>query len=244
MLVPSFKKGLILKDYMLDALRDYPQGIVELIWKDYSDGIISGFEISTENGNFQINPGLLKYDGKTYFSNDKVEIIQEDGSHFVYAGIDMSSKIDGIDLNIRIIQSDKIENDKIELFRYVKNGVIYPVKNLNELFEMPHNRIDCRYAKHSMINGYSLCYDYLKLYAKEVLLLEKSSIKDIAFAYQCLNGIENAELVYSYFGKVVDNEEIIKMMKANIERLSKKDCVEVIKKQESVKENKTIVYCD
>jgi hypothetical protein len=43
MLIPYLEKGKILKENMLEALRDYPMDIMKLIYASYGNGIISGF---------------------------------------------------------------------------------------------------------------------------------------------------------------------------------------------------------
>ena len=45
MFIPVFEKGLILKQHMLEALRDYPREFIRNLYSEYGDGIITGCQV-------------------------------------------------------------------------------------------------------------------------------------------------------------------------------------------------------
>jgi hypothetical protein len=48
-------------------------------------------------------------------------------------------------------------------------------------------------------------------------------MNDIAFAYQCLNGVSNIDMVKTYFKlDLIGNDDIINAMRDNVERLRNK----------------------
>lgn len=45
-IVPKFEKGRILKTEMLENLRDYPRSFLDIRYQDFSDGIITGMNVT------------------------------------------------------------------------------------------------------------------------------------------------------------------------------------------------------
>lgn len=70
----NFPQRAILTYEMLAELRDYPHNFLDLFYKDFSDGIISGLDIFEDSKNIFLGEGILKYDGKFYFLKEKVNL--------------------------------------------------------------------------------------------------------------------------------------------------------------------------
>ena len=227
MFQPSFDNGRILKQNMLEAVRDYPYAALRALYSNHGDGILSGFEIClTEDGKFQISPGILKWDGEVYVAPETFVIKQEDGKHYVYLKIQRTEVPDGRIVELKCQQTSELEENAFELFKYTKDAVMYEYKNIDEAFKNidkpfkePVNRIDQRACRFAVIGGATLCPKYYRWFAKEILKCVNAAPSDAAFAYQCLNGIDNIEAVKHYFNGSDTNSDVLKKMKTALDRL-------------------------
>ena len=235
MLHPSFKKGSILKQNMLEVLRDYPYKFFELEYISYGDGIIIGFEIEITNTNIiQITPGILKQEGDIYISTNVLQINQFLENHYVYLVVEKNETPDGMNCIVKVEQYEEPQENKIELFRYTKNAELHKFKDISEVFSNPINRINQIYAKRSIEGGTTLCNYYFKLFANQVLKCQNVKMEDIAFAYQCLNGIQNTAILFQYFGDDISNQVVVEIMKKKIESFGKE--LSVLDKEPEKKE--------
>lgn len=224
---PSFNKGSVLKQNMLEALRDYPCTVLGVEYSRYGDGIISGFEVSpVSGGQFQISPGILKANGEIYISSELLTIEQKNEKHYVYLTIQKKDNPDGTDVELKCEQKTDSDENGLELFRYTKNAEMYEYKDISELFNTPMNRINQIFCKFSTVGGNTLHPNYYRLFAEAVLGCTNATACDVAFAYQCLNGINNIDVVKQYFKGATSNIDILKAMKKILDRLSKNSSVQ------------------
>ena len=243
MFQPSFDRGNILKQHMLEALRDCPVIVLDVLFSEYADGIISGFEISAADGEtFKISPGILKFNGTIYVSSEEIIIHQENEVHFVYLSIHKTENADGVDVELTCEQSENMEENKFELFRYTKNAEVRKYDNASELLDKsPINRINQVYCKYSIKGGSTLHPDYFKLFAQEVLDRPNALMSDVAFAYQCLSGIFNVDIINQYFGCNGGNLEILERMKKVLDRMSKSEAISTEEKEKVEAPRKMII---
>lgn len=224
MLKPAFEKGSVLKQNMLEALRDYPYTAYELIYAEYGDGIISGFEISIPGDEkIEIDPGILKHNGKIFFCAEKQSVEQRNGRNYVYLEVTEERHPNGLAFSVIAKQYDDNQPEKTELFRYTKNAKLFAFKNVRELVCQPINRINKIYSQHSVKGGNSLCPEYFSLYADEILNSSNTKMEDYAFAYQCFNGVQSLDMVRKYFGNDGSNEYVVEAMKKKIALLNRKE---------------------
>ena len=222
--VPVFDSGLILKKHMLEALRDYPIKYVETFFSDMADGVIVGLDIElTEDESFVVGSGIVKIGGKVFVLDNFEKIGFLEQKNYVYLNIIQDNQIDGIDYKCEIVQKSIEDNTLFELFRYVKNAEVKKYTSVYDLFSDMTNRIDQRKLLSSKVGGSTLINDYFVLYGKELLKNETLGMKDCIFAYQCLNRIDNIEIVRDYFRlEEVDNEAVIMAMKNKLEEIMHK----------------------
>ena len=235
MFQPSFNNGSILKQNMLEAVRDYPHAALEVFYSNYGDGILSGFEISPVDKEFRITPGILKVDGKIYVTPESIAIEQKNGKYYVYLTVQHTDVPDGTDVDLECRQASDPDENGFELFRYIKNAEMHEYKNIDEAFKDPMNRIDRRACQFAVIGGSTLCPNYYRLFAKEILKCANAAPSDAAFAYQCLNGINHIEAINQYFNGSTTNSEILKKMKTALDMLRKGSNVRETEKLEAPK---------
>lgn len=240
---PKFDKGLILKQHMLEALRDNPQDYIGLMYADMGDGIISGLDITVpEDGKFYISPGIIKINNEIFFSTKNGSLKFLEGANYVYLQILKEEKTDGTEYQIEFVQKQQEEDTLFEVFRYVKSAEMMNYKNMQEVFLNPMNRIDCSHVKQSLIGGSTLHKMYFGMYADEVLRNKNSEMGDIAFVYQCLNGISNIEVIKNYFQtEDFTNESVLALMKKRLLELDSNRVEEKVIKKVPKEERKMII---
>lgn len=243
MFIPVFEKGLILKQHMLEALRDYPRELTKNLFCEYGSGIITGCNISVSENVLSVGEGIVKINGEVYILTKPLSVNAEDEINYVYLKITSESLADGTNLQIEVIQKNEKNDNLFEIARYTKNAVLKPYNKIEELFSDVSNRIDQRYVLQSVAGGNTLLSGYYRLYAEKVLSSVNADMQDIAFAYQCLNGIGSIEIVKAYFHTDdMSNQNILSLMKQRLSTLSAKS--PEIKKSEpaQVKKPMTIIY--
>ncbi|MBQ5564035.1 MAG: hypothetical protein IIT39_11735 [Clostridia bacterium] len=233
MFIPVFEKGLILKQHMLEALRDYPREFIRNLYSEYGDGIITGCHINIQDNMICIGEGIVKINGEVYILTKPLSVNAEDEINYVYLKITSESLADGTNLQMEVIQKNEKNDNLFEMARYTKNAVLKPYNKIEELFSDVSNRIDQRYVLQSVAGGNTLLSGYYRLYAEKVLSGVNADMQDIAFAYQCLNGIGSIEIVKAYFHTDdMSNQNILSLMKQRLSKLSAKS--PEIKKSEPV----------
>lgn len=221
--MPSFNRGSVLKQKMIEALRDFPHTVLDVLYSDYGEGIISGFKVKPVADNaFLVSPGLFKYNDKIFVLEEELSIEQKTEKHYVYISLQKNDNPDSVDVVLQCDQIDEPNDEMFELFRYTMNAEMFVYKDIYELLNSPMNRINQLYCKYSVIGGTTLHPYYYQLFANAILESSNASNNDIAFAYQCLNGITNISIVKHYFNGASTNEDVLMQMRAVLDRLKKK----------------------
>lgn len=70
--IPRFAKGRVIKKQSMDCLREYPQKLVSMAYKNYSDGILYGFDICFEQNNLIISEGAIKYNNDIFITDKHI----------------------------------------------------------------------------------------------------------------------------------------------------------------------------
>ena len=229
---PNFDKGLILKQHMLEALRDYPYTFAHTLFTEMGDGILSGLRISIceDDESFLVSPGLVKLDGEICFLTEAQCQNLNDYQNFVYLEKRPPAPApdgSGSTRELHVVQRDaeqEISAGRMELFRYARNPTAR-VKEFQEIGEIDrdmNNRIDRSHTLKSVAGGSTLCDEFYTLFARFLLSCPQADARDIGFAYQCLNGIHTLEAVKAYFQtEDTANDEIIRCIMRRVQSLNR-----------------------
>lgn len=226
---PVFERGRVLKLEMLDYLRDIPINFIDTFYGYYSDGIINGFNVTSEDNIIIISKGIIKFNGKMYVLNEDISIVCDIlGENLV--------------LKIRFYDTDDTEKD----FAEYKTEILFDTE-----FDLNENDIEiCRF---DLREGAKLRFDYVDLYdmttqydtvnlinvlysgynyptispkitrffATEALKLGITEPIDISFCMMCINGDKalDIEVIKTYISNRLgvstihaDNNQIFKFM--------------------------------
>lgn len=240
---PIFKKGLILKQHMLEALRDYPYEFVMTFFAEMGEGVITGLSIQIDKaGHFIVNEGIVKIKGKVYFITEKATLQANDEMNYVYLEVAAQPEIDGTEYNISIIQKKEKDDSLFELFRYVKNASIREYTDIKEAFADTINRVDQRFSLKSVKGGSIVSGKYFSLFAEYILSKNTADIRDVAFAYQCLNELSCIDVIQAYFKtENVTNENILYLMKNKIEELDSTEVKSIVAEPEKKRERRVMI---
>lgn len=64
---PQFQFKALLREEMLELLRDYPKTYLQLCFDGFRDGIVTGCGLSWEDGMLTVHPGIVYRGGNLYF---------------------------------------------------------------------------------------------------------------------------------------------------------------------------------
>lgn len=208
---PLFKKNEILEKEMLDLLRDNPMEIYNLLYRDYSDGILNGFDfiIDQENKKLFLEPGILKFDGKIFWEKDRTEIEfpeQEEQYTVKFKLSCYSEEKKYYKRNGEIIIQTGIgtEPDEFELVRFImREGA--ELRDNYEKFEdlnREYNTLNIIYRKYSSKNKIGTLDPVItKFWGLEALECENLGPEDLIFAITCVNSVIERDIVISYISR-------------------------------------------
>ena len=215
--IPKFASHQILKSNMLKSLYDNPYNYLKVYYKDYGEGLISGFDVDINDGRIYISEGILKYNNEIYIVENSTNVEIKNGSNFIYLDIKTEETLDGTNVVYSVI-TEKQENTayRIELFRYYKSesSSLRKPQNFNEILVEASNTINYAHSKKAIKYGQTIRDEVFFVYANDILQKKVNSPKDIAFCYHCINGITSYKLIQSYLGINADisNEEVLNLL--------------------------------
>ena len=209
---PIFTKGRVLKKESVEYLRDFPEDLASLAYEQYSDGVLFGFAISSENGYTQITRGAIKYQGEIMIiPGDTVKIT--DFGEFLYTKLVIGNYQETEDfrsclIEIKVDRSQvKAENEK-ELGRFCLNsGATLRCKydSFSDLRTV-ENTLDLTRVAYAGLEAPTLHPRVMKEYAR-ALLAASSDPADVAFSLMCLNsGVVHKRSIEWHVAKKINRE--------------------------------------
>lgn len=210
---PLFKDGSILTKEMLEVLRDNTSDFMNLLYVDYSDGIINGLNLKTKStknnsviqNEIEISEGILKHNNKIYFLSSKINISVSDYGFFYIKIVFNTSNKNNIEIQSgNVILSKEVDSkDEFQLgvIDY-DGGEIYNKKESFSDFESTNKcniyNTDTKYSsiRNSLISPVIFRYFSQELIKKEFI---EYSPMDLNFALFCINGDVTYPLIIDYF---------------------------------------------
>lgn len=192
--IPQFEKKRILKIEQLESLRDFPQNLLSIQFKDYSDGIVYGGDIHVNKDVLLVQPCLLKHKRKLYMIEQEFPMHYQPTDNWtgIYATFteDVSSP-DFLSCEIAIAFDDELSfrDDRMELARFkLKEGawLRYDYQDLED-FTTEYNTFNYIHAEYAAPFESTLCPEILRYFATQALLAGSENALDMAFALDCLN---------------------------------------------------------
>lgn len=115
---PQFEKKRLLRIEMLEQLRDYPRDYLEILYSDYSDGILCGCEPVWNENVLTVAAGIIRHKDKLYFMNQPIHLECEAEDRVRYLKVQFLALVyeKGQTIgNTRIYLDDKVPDPACEL---------------------------------------------------------------------------------------------------------------------------------
>lgn len=221
---PLFKSGRLLKNEMLNELRDFPREFVDIKFDQYSNGIISGCNIDIEDNWLVIKKGIIKYKNIIYMLRKDERIEYECNNKLTALKVKFISDIkhdDFIENSTEIYLDDNLKCDlnEIELCRFqLRTGARLRGNyiDFNDL-STEYDTVNIINVPYSTYGEEGLCPKILNIYGKELLKCKITEVWDIYFGGTCIQSKEpiEKEIITSYLSyklnipiKDYSNEEL------------------------------------
>ncbi|QDY83670.1 DNA and RNA helicase [Paenibacillus polymyxa] len=193
-IVPKFEKGRILKTEMLENLRDYPRSFLDIRYQDYSDGIITGMNVTVGEHTLTVGRGIVKHNDKLYLLEQEHEVPYAATGRLSVLKLlflEPTDRPDFIAHHADIVLEEEAEfsQDELELGRFkLKDGAVLRSK-YQDFADMATefntwSDIHAPFAglKQSTLRPETMCY-----FASELLKSGATDPMDCMFALMCLN---------------------------------------------------------
>ena len=120
---PKFTPGRVLKNDMLNELRDYPRDYINILYSHYSDGLLAGCTLQVNSETINIAPGLVRHRGKLYILSQTASVPYTATGQDMLVKVNFSKEKENGDYilssgDILITPSLKIGENELELCRF------------------------------------------------------------------------------------------------------------------------------
>lgn len=226
---PTFGCGRILKKELLWALRDYSYSALQLKYRNYPDGIISGCGIRVEDNILYVSPGMVKCGGFIFL------LTGEEGVEYAPTEKDTC-------LKFRLVEREELadytryitelaldeqllrKQNEIEICRFkLKEGARLRT-DYKDFYDMQteYDTVNPADATWSAAGHNTLSKEVTDFFARKVLECENAQERDISFAWLLLQSGEavNYEILMDYIagktgrekGMTVDPAEAFRLL--------------------------------
>ncbi|WP_027624796.1 hypothetical protein [Clostridium lundense] len=204
---PLFNSGRILKIEMLEELRDFPREILDINFKDYSNGIISGCDIEVNNDYIIVTKGIIKHQDMIYILKKNYTIQYESTNQVQVLKIRFLGETinkDFIKLESEIFLDDdlQISKDEMELCRFkLKKGARLRTSYVDfRDMSTEYDTVSIINVPYSAYGESSLNPNILRKFGRELLRCNVSEAWDISFGMTCIQSrdIIQKEVIVSY----------------------------------------------
>lgn len=190
---PKFERGRILKTAMLESLRDFPRDLANITYQGYSNGIITGVDISVKEDVLIVHPGIIKHDGTLYMLKEQVQVPYEATGRLSVLKVAIKPVATSADYEQamgEVILNESICSDQeIELARFkLKAGAMLRSAYLNFAdMATEYNTLNFIYTMYAGQEKPTLSPKICRAFARELLDSGVENPLDQNFAFLCLN---------------------------------------------------------
>lgn len=199
--IPDFQEGAILRAKTLQNLCDYTYLLPQLIRKGYTDGIVSGMEVTENQGEISVDTGVFSYQGKLFCIETPITVDSFPTTSEVALKLRCISenKIkNGTEFQFELVIEDVTENkNDFELCRFrLQDGAKLRHKYVDfQDISTEYDTINLQYAQFSGFSHVTLHPNLLRLFAEEMLEIPSLSEMDASFCLQILSKREPLEIL-------------------------------------------------
>lgn len=190
---PLFERKRLLKKEMLENLRDYPRNIFQIQYKDYSNGIFSGCDLTAVDSNIWIQPGIIFYKNIPYLLEEPCKIPYEATGKLTYLKFKCLEKVSGVEQDeyLSQIYLDDIIPDlacEIELARFKLQEGARLRYQYTDFFDYntEFDTLNLIYVPYASPIKCSIYPEIVKTYARELIRYPIQNTWDYSFCMSCI----------------------------------------------------------
>lgn len=212
---PIFERKRLLKNEMLENLRDFPRDLVGVFYQSHSNGIISGVDISTIDNYIQISPGILYWNGIPYIMQKEIKLLYKETGTVSYLKVKFLEKLSGTEKQEHLTQIyidehpiDKLREMELARFKLQKGARLRDT--YTDFFDLntEYDTINRIYAPCSSSGKHTVLPFITKFFVRELLNSPINNLWDSSFCINCLQSERgmNYEVIKTYLNvRLQDN---------------------------------------
>ncbi len=225
---PVFASGVVLKARMLDAVSAYPREMFDILYGDYSDGIIAGAKISIVDGTtICVSKGIIKFRGRLYHMGEDYYLKATPATELQYLRLRFLEKKALLDEEKReaefVLDTEAVNEDcELELCRFVLNpGAILRTEytDLRD-YATVHNTINILETKYAARHAATFSPAFLLDFGRRMQGYKLTNVEDVVFVAECIKEEPiKREIIEGYIsrrlgepGKSYTNQEIYRKL--------------------------------
>ena len=211
---PIFGHGQVINKEALDLLRDNPAELMDLLYLDKKDGIISGFDLVTnlEEKKVTVTRGIVKCGEKIFWMNEDYKFDMPEIENRYILKLNLFSDIEerkfyirNADFSLEVLDIEANNSKNAGDENKITNDLEVQEEVNNERKEVWKNKIGKIEITRFITRKYSskhklgtLHPKILKLFGKEASKKENLDIYDVNFYVNCLNGSVERDVIVAY----------------------------------------------
>lgn len=191
---PLFRSGHILRQEMLEAVSDHSYRFGELLYMDYSDGILSGCRLTTTRDTIILNPGILCFHKKLLYVKEPIAVAYSPTGRLSvlkasYLGESMTESCITYELDFVLSEDGSVREGQIELCRFtLQTGAYLRCEYVDfEDRSTEYDTLNTIYSPWAFLGQSTLSPDITRAFAKEMMDCPLEDPVDINFCLQLLS---------------------------------------------------------
>ncbi|MGQ3479389.1 DNA and RNA helicase [Paenibacillus sp. TY11] len=204
-IVPKFEKGRILKTEMLENLRDYSRSFLDIRYQDFSDGIITGMNVTVGEHTLTIGRGIVKHKDRLYLLEQEQEVPYAATGRLSVLKIKFQEEQSTADFQRYLgeiaLEEEQVNQRELELGRFkLKTGALLRSDYVDFAdLATEFNTFNLIQVQQAGTTVPTLPSCIFKMFARELISRGTSDPFDLSFAMLCLNqGFIEREAVLHY----------------------------------------------
>lgn len=222
---PILTAGRILRNEMIESLRDFPRQIVDIYLAPYTDGVICGLDLNVTDTEITIAPGLVKYQNELLISeeqittpyvadgNEQILKIKFEAAYDIYnESGQVVRNFEGRNAEVVLNGEEYNRQNELELARFRLSQGAFLRSDYQDFsdFKTGHNTLNIVNQPYASLSGATLNPAILKYFARELLTYKTENPHDVNIIFGVLNAEVsiNRELLVAYIRMRLNDEQI------------------------------------
>jgi hypothetical protein len=222
---PHFNRGRVLKNAMLESLRDFPRKAMDVWTEKLSDGIVMGFTPLVERDVITLSEGIVQHRDRLFVSGESGRLAysapeSERSIKLKFLETGSDPDFDQQRVEIALDEDKTLLENQIELGRFKLKEGAYLRSDYKDLYDFAteYNTINLVHVLYAGYGEPTICGDILKYFAKAAVAARARNPLDVTFAMLCLNQARvERQTLYTYIANKTEGD-VRPMTNAQIHR--------------------------